>query len=520
MDSKEDKLEPRKEKLKNWLKDPYNLALIGILIFTFAIRFHYFLMTKSQPLWWDEAEYMSAAKGFAGIVENRYLLTFNRFPGFPLLASLFYMVGINNEVTLKFLLAFVPSILSIILMYFVLISMYSDKRIALISTAIFAVLWEHVFYSNRFHTENLSLTFGLLAILILFRVFLKGRDFYFVKNKYALLWIGLFSILCIVFRSGNLFFIPILILFLITLNLYKIPKKLRLHSAIGLILLITVSYLSLGFLAHKFPFISKFFQYGSPIYWDAFSVFSGFYQSLVPYLPPILFYAFILGITAVVGKIIIFPEGLKNLGKNIQNNSYKSDIFNLILLFGFLFFFVFILRPGGFEYRWFFIFLPGLFAFTAKGLINFGDYAQSIFKIKYLSIFLITVFLCLGVYTQFNHADMIIKNKLDSYSQVKDSGLWIKENANPNDITISESYFQHIYYTDKKVKSFPQNETEFNKMIEDSKPKYLILSIFQPLPEWAYNWPQRHNETTLPVQVYYADEEQNQVALVIYELKY
>jgi len=50
-------IEERKSKVLDWFKDKNNRILIGILIFAFAIRLYYFIMTKSQPLWWDELCY-------------------------------------------------------------------------------------------------------------------------------------------------------------------------------------------------------------------------------------------------------------------------------------------------------------------------------------------------------------------------------------------------------------------------------------------------------------------------------
>ncbi len=513
------KIEDRKEKIKNWLKNPYNLALVGIFIFLFLIRLYYFYLTKNQPLWWDEAEYMSTAKSFAGIIPVVYHLALNRFPGFPLLASLFYMVGINNEVVLRFLLTFIPSIIAVVLMYIVLVSMYPDKRIALASTLIFSVLWEHVFYSNRFHTENLSLIFEFLAIIILFRVYLRNKNLYFFKTKYALLWISLFSILSIIFRSANMVFIPVMAIFLIIVNLYNLPRKSRFYSTIGLIVLILAGFILTHFLAQKYAFVNQFYHYESPIYWGALSVFYGYYQSLIPFLPSILFYAFLLGVITIIYGLVIFPEGLSRLSKKTEDSQYKANIFNLILILGFLFFFIFMLRPGGLEYRWFFAFLPGMFAFTTFGLIKLGDFCQFLFKIKHLSVFLILILLFLGGYTQFNHADMIVRNKLDSYSQVKDSGFWMKENSNLQDIIISGSIFQHAYYSERKVESFPQNESDFNKIIEESKPRYIVISAFQPLPQWTYEWPNKNPDKVAPVKAYFADSEKKQPLLIVYEFK-
>jgi len=50
------------EKVKTWLKDNYNLALLGRLIFAAVVLLHYFSITKFQTLWWDKAEYMPKPK--------------------------------------------------------------------------------------------------------------------------------------------------------------------------------------------------------------------------------------------------------------------------------------------------------------------------------------------------------------------------------------------------------------------------------------------------------------------------
>ena len=150
-------VQKREDKIKKWFSVKYNLALTLILIVAFAIRFYFYLQTQNQPLWWDESEYMSAAKSFAGI--GQYHLSTIRLPGFPLMAAAFFFLGIQSEPVIRFFLLFLPSIILIFLTYRIMSEMYSDKRIALISTAILSVLWESLFYSNRFHTENISLIF-------------------------------------------------------------------------------------------------------------------------------------------------------------------------------------------------------------------------------------------------------------------------------------------------------------------------------------------------------------------------
>jgi hypothetical protein len=145
----------------------YIWIFIAILIAAIAFRGYYFYLTLNQPLWFDEANYMSAAKGYAGIMP--YSLESTRLPGFPAVMSLFFITGLSNETFMRFMALFLPSIFIIILVYLVLKEMYPDRRIALIGMALMAVLWENVFYSNRFMTENWSLMFQLAAFYIFFK---------------------------------------------------------------------------------------------------------------------------------------------------------------------------------------------------------------------------------------------------------------------------------------------------------------------------------------------------------------
>ena len=51
-----------KEKIRSILSNKESLIFIGIIVLALIIRIWYFIATKSQPLWWDEAEYMLKAK--------------------------------------------------------------------------------------------------------------------------------------------------------------------------------------------------------------------------------------------------------------------------------------------------------------------------------------------------------------------------------------------------------------------------------------------------------------------------
>lgn len=515
--------EEKKGKVKNWLRNPYNLLFLAILIFSFIIRFYYFWLTKNQPLWWDESEYVCGAKGYAGIIECP--LQIIRMPGFPLIMSIFFRLNLTNEPLLRFLVLFIPSFLSIYLVYICVKEMYPDKRIALISMAIFGVLWEHLFYSNRFHTENLSLIFEFLALIVLFRVYMKKENLFFIKPKYSIPWIILFSAFSVFFRTGNLIFLPGLFLFVLLLNQSVIlGKKNKIYLILGLFAIIIFSVVFFMYLP-KIPLLHTYYHPENKIILVSLSVFNGFYESYVSWIPSVLYYAFIFGAFVSIFRVLIAIDTVKGIKRDSERLILKSDIFNILMIIFVLLFFIFIMRPPTIEYRVFFAFVPGMLAFTSKGIIIFSEFAGNLLKNKKIAIILIILISALGVYTQIIHADQIIRLKVDSYLQVKEAGLWLKENSDKNDIIISASIYQNSYYSERKTINFyemggdDRNESVFWKNITVIKPKYLVVSVFEPgfTPQWAYDWPQRNNETVKPVQVYFLDPEQKQVALVIYE---
>jgi hypothetical protein len=510
------------EKSLIWLKNPYNLALVGIIIFAVVIRFYYFWITKNQPLWWDESEYMSKAKAIAGLVN--YNASAIRSPVFPAFMSIFFFLNITSEPVMRFFGLFIPSILVIVLTYFMIREMYPDKRIALVSTLIIAVLWEHLFYSNRFQTENIALIFQFLAIFLFFRCYLRKKDFYFIKAKYSLIWVITLSILSFLFRPGNIMFIPALFLFFLILNKDKVFTKTGLSSILILFFAVTASVL----VSEKLmAFVNQYVFLSEPLGWHSLTVFYGFYQSFVPNLPPLFFYAFLIGAVVVLFRTILILDSIKTLEVDSENLEFKSDLFNIILILSVLFLFIFIMRANSFEYRWFFPFLPAMLALTAKGIIISSDYLAGFSGKKSLAVILIIIISLLGVYSQVYHADQIIKNKLDSYSQVRDAALWLKGNYPSNTKVLSVSYPQTVYYSELNISTYSTipaipNESAFNEFLNQTGAKLLEVSVFEQHPGWINDWLEANSNNTSiqPIKIYYADVKKQTPVLIIYDLSY
>lgn len=515
---------PTKEQTKEWLKNPYNLIFIIILILTIGMRFYYFQLTIDQPVWWDEGEYLSAAKGFAGVFE--FQIGPQRNVLFPILVSLFYRAGIDNEAALRFFLLFIPSIIAILLFYFCIKEMYNDKRIALICLVLASVLWEHLFFSNRFQTDNFGLIFGILSTYIIFKMYLKKQDIWILKHKHAVIYIMFFAVIAFLFRTGNIIFIPLSIIYILIIeriNFFK--KKEVIYGGVIISSLIFIqiiyNYISRGDLIAGYL---TYAQFDKTISYEALKIFNGFYESLNPSIPSVLYYLFFLGIIFIILEVYINKNKILNLKTDSEDLNLKADIYSLLNIILMLSMFIVITRTSQYELRWFFPLLIGMFAITAKAIVTVADYTQYFIQnnAKYISTIIVLILLIPGVYYEIEHSDMIIKMKLNSYSQVKEAALWIKENSNTNDKTASLSYTQTAYYSDRASTYYSdkKNEIELLQFLRDYKPKFLTVSIFEIHPQYIFNLTQSRPDIFIPVQGFFLDPQKQQVALIIYQINY
>jgi len=181
------------------------------------------------------------------------------------------------------------------------------------------------------------------------------------------------------------------------------------------------------------------------------------------------------------------------------------------------------MRTTSFEYRWFFLFFPAIMPFTSRGIISISEFIGSLLGSRKIIILIIILILSLGMYNQVVHADQIIKNKLNSYSQIRDAGLWVRANSNPEDIVLSRSLPQTVYYTERKTLTFSQfNESQFFELVDEHKPGLMIETVFEPhhVPEWGYNPTEKMSKMLIPIQAWYADPQQTQLMVIVYKIVY
>ena len=171
--------------------------------------------------------------------------------------------------------------------------------------------------------------------------------------------------------------------------------------------------------------------------------------------------------------------------------------------------------------------LPFLFLISVYPCMMLEKYLVKTFNIKSRTAFL---FLCIALFLllipNVNFGNYLIESKKTSYIEVKEAGLWIKENSNPTDIVISDSLPQITYYSQRSTYPFNlaprrdmerKNESALLDFIKTNKPKFMTLTAFENQDDWAMAFPQNHPDLVVPVQVY---KQNDQPVFIIYEFQY
>jgi len=497
----EENQEVKKSKLKEFLKN--NLPIILIILLGFAIRLYYLILTKNQATWWDESEYLSVGlHWFFGIP---YELNPQRPPLLSLLEGILLKLG-GTEFLLKFILEIIPSILLILISYLIVKEMY-NKKLALLTSFLMSILWLILFNTVRLHADIPLLFFSYLAVYYFWKGYVKKQ-----KNYYLYLAFIFVALAFLIKLTAGLFGL-IFLIFLLVIDKLKFLKNKHLWFAFILFILILIPY----FIWQNNVFGKPTaFLFASHVTYDPTGIAS--YKPIgwhvLNFIPWMLntpyFVLFLIGLITLCTLFLSLDLILKN-----KSNEKYNDLFIFIWILIPLLYFVFLERDA--EDRWLLPIALPLLVLVGKGLYFIYDLIKKHEKNIAITVFIALILL--GGYFQLARADEIINAKKDSYMQVKEASLWIKENSNKDDIIFSKSVTQMTYYAQRQVLGFGGNETQFKEEVKKYKPKYLVLSIFEPHNEVIYNYPNEFKNSLEPVKTYFLDKEQKQLALAIYKFK-
>jgi len=296
---------------------------------------------------------------------------------------------------------------------------------------------------------------------------------------------------------------------------------------VGLLILFLSPYL-VYFVLTKFKLFQFYFgesavSIKNPIAWNILPMLGSFVHN-------IWFMSLVLGILTLLPILFGFDIFWKQ-----KNKSLNADVFVVLWLLVHLFFYIVIFRAA--NDRWLLMLMPAIFLVAAKGI----EAAHKILKphSKYLALAILIILLFGGAYQNYNHAIDLTESKKESYLEVKQGGLWLKENTPKDSKIITSSIVQNQYYSERQSYDFYTNdsiwkscldlygalstnetcqrktEEAFNKKIKEVGPAYLVVSIFEPTftPNWAYTYPQRYNLTAVVA----FPKNTNQPTLVVYK---
>ena len=210
---------------ETWLGDSRDVLAGLVLLVGLALRAYYFVLTKDQPLWWDEAEYMLKAKAMVfgtpdtgWWVARPVLLTF--------LAAALFKMGIGETVIR--ILWVVLSTGTLALVYRIA-SVLFDKRVGVYAIALASVSYIDVFYTMRLLVDGPpQVFFTTLAIFLAACASATGRGRMMAWGVFPALAVG------IGMRFTAAILVPVVILFVLVTRGLAVLKDRTWYISIGL----------------------------------------------------------------------------------------------------------------------------------------------------------------------------------------------------------------------------------------------------------------------------------------------
>ncbi|MDO8517232.1 MAG: glycosyltransferase family 39 protein [Nanoarchaeota archaeon] len=504
-----------KDKISSWFKDPYTRVFILILIAAFVIRFLIFLKTMNQPLWYDGASYLATAKQWGLGLNLLDIWYYRRGFLFPLICAFLFKLGFG-ETGIRFVAVLFST--GLVLVTYLLISEMFNKKISLYVSIGMVLSWTILFFTGRTLTEIPAAFFLLTATLFFWKGYVKNQG-----NKYIYLF-GLFLALAALTRMQSLMFAPAFLVYAFTKEKFKFVKNKQLWISIAIFALVLLPLLFLywghfgnpvtDIMAHYFGFGKQGIEQTAADQ-RSFSTMLDYFKNL-PYILsadkfPIIFILFILGI------FIFFSDLVLGFDKIFQNQELQKKLFILVWIVAS---FLILGRITDYvEQRYVIPCLPFLFLIALSPIMTLENMSEKFIKSKKVAGFIIFVLVIFLFYSNYTFGNGLIDNKLTSYAEVKEAGLWLKQNSNPQDIVITASMPQIQYYSERSSYDFGVNESDFEiNRLEKLNPRFFILSVFESHPQWVLEYPQNHQDLLVPVQAYSQTiQGQQSPVLVIYE---
>lgn len=475
-----------------WIKE--NWIFLGIVIFTIGIRLYYFFLTLGQPLWYDESVYMLISQKFAFGVD--YSFPAVRPILFSLITAMFLIIK-NNEL--------LPRLFMLVLSMFSVWGMYLlgkevvNKNVGLISSFLMSIFYLNLFFTYRLLVDLPSLTFFIFSALFFYK-YCKTKSGKFLYLASFVVAVGT------LFKLSTAFILIPFFIYILTTERMGFLKKKETWIALTIFLMTLLPYIIWGYSEFGgFVFTQASSHVAPESYLSGLGILKNYLMLFPTYLSWIILYVFILGLIFMYKIVIYFDKVIKGGNDKLRRDFYLFLIFIIPLVLISIFI-------NHNEDRYIFIVFPSIMIISSSFIWKIYEFIKK--NNKVIAIILLVLLLIFPTYYQLNSADKLIKNKQDSYLDVKQAGLWLRENSNDSDIIATRSQPQIRYYSGLDTIGISPTEEEFEQSLTNET-KFFMISIFESHPEWAYSYPERKNLTLARVHV----NQDNQPILVIYNLK-
>src|SRR3989338_2017973 len=482
--------------------------IIAIIIFSFIIRIGYFIDTKDQVVWWDEAEYLVKAKHIAfGTSDEGWNPL--REPLMSIFWALLYKIG-ATELIIR-ITSFLFAILSIYLTYLVGKELFNEG-IGVISSFLMSIYHQHIFFTYRMLIDIPATVFWLLSIYFFWRGFVKQEGKKYIYLTALFLGLGFLA------HYSLLFLGIILFIFLLITSRFTIFKNKDLWIGLLIIILIISPYIIWSLINYNTPLPRYATAYQSTqTATVTFSAWNHYLKYIGIHLQPLLLFLFIFGSILFVTNIIISLD-------LIIKKKEKSTISQLLILLWILipliiYTYVSIYGSGISEPRYILLILPPISIVIATLLLK--SYNLLMKRSKLISIAFIILVIVLSSIWQIKAADTIINSKKDGLTPaIKQAGLYLKSKTVPSDtVSINSMQMELQYYSERRVIGFSSNASELQDKISSENIKYLVINGLYKAEDWTYAFPEQHKDLVEEDQGIYADPEGKQFVLYIYKIK-
>jgi len=377
-----------------------------------------------------------------------------------------------------------------------------NKKIAILAALLMASYNIHLFFTVRLLVYIWAPLFYVLAIFF----FLKRDE----KNIYLYVSAAIISFGIVTYFS-TAFLLIFLLVFLLTIEKKEFFKKKRNYIAFLIFLLVLLPFVTyymvkIGAPLPRFAQVSQSLSHASEGKILPFANWFDYLSMLPRLLLSFLLYIFIFGFLLLLFKIVLGMDLIWK-DKSIQLKNYYFVLLWIFMVIGI--YSVIYVIGGDVVYDAFIMpAFPAIFLVCSITLFWVYDLVKK--HSKSLAILIVVLLIVLSVYSQLKLGGDLIKGKLTSFDEIRDAGNYIKSVSAKDIVIYSQALPVLTYYSERKVISFPANESEFEENLSIVNPKYMVLTTYERSPDWTYQWAQKNLDKVNLEKTYYYNNDVNQ----------